>query len=205
MQGKFFLILLLFGACALTWAQTVPQTQTPTERVKEAVDEVIAVLKNESLNREQRWERIGVVINRAFDFQTMSQSVLATNWQKATPSEKKRFVAFFSQYLEDTYRTKIEGYTNQEVRYSGEKIVGDRAIVDTAIVAGDKEIPVSYRLRREDDEWYAYDVVIEGVSLINNYRNTFSAIVKTEGMDGLLSDLQSRIQKYKAAQAEEGG
>jgi len=197
--ARFSLFLFWIACAGSAWAIT-----SPTERVRDAVEQVLVILKTDELNQEQRWERIGMVINRSFDFQAMSQSVLATNWKKASPAEKQRFVEFFSQYLEDTYRTKIEGYTDQEIRYLGEKITDDRAVVDTSIVTGDKQIPVSYKLRLDSGEWFAYDVVIEGVSLVNNYRNTFSAIVRTEGMEGVINDLQERIARYKAKQAEGG-
>ena len=175
----------------------VQAATTPTETVKGAVDKVLGILESEGLNREQRWTEIGKVINARFDFRSMSQSILATNWRSATPEEKRRFVEFFSQYLEDTYRTKIEAYTNQRIEYVSEQVRKDRAIVDTQILTNSTRIPVTYRLRNNDGEWYAYDVVIEGVSLVNNYRNTFSAIIKSEGMDGLLVDLEGRIATYK--------
>ncbi len=176
---------------------------TPTARVKDSVDKVITVLKDKSLDREESWARIGLVINDSFDFRSMSQSVLATNWKKATPEERQQFVVFFSQYLEDTYRTKIQAYTNQKVEYVGETIRGKRAVVETLIITDSTNIPVNYKLKNNDGNWFAYDVVIEGVSLVSNYRSTFAAIVKNDGMDGLLSDIQTRINKYKASQKEE--
>ncbi|MBM2830614.1 MAG: hypothetical protein HW411_1404 [Gammaproteobacteria bacterium] len=170
---------------------------TPTLRVQDSVDKVITILKDQSLDRETRWDRIGAVIDDCFDFRSMSQSVLATNWEKATPEERERFVEYFSQYLENTYRTKIESYSDQQVKYLKETINGKRAEVETTIVTDTMEIPVNYKLKNNDGEWYAYDVVIEGVSLVNNYRSTFSTIVKNEGMDGLLNDIQRRIDNYK--------
>ena len=83
-----------------------------------------------------------------------------------------------------------------------ETINGKRAVVETTIATEITAIPVNYKLKNNDGEWYTYDVVIEGVSLVNNYRSTFSAIVKNDGMDGLLSDIQRRIDKYKRKQAE---
>lgn len=198
--GVALLCLLGSGAPALA--------ATPTETVKEAVEKVIEVLRDKSLEREDRWERIGRVIDARFDFRSMSQSVLATNWRTATTEEKRQFVEFFSQYLEDTYRNKIEAYTDQRVEYIAEQIRKDRAIVDTEIVTANNRIPVTYRLKNNDGEWFAYDVVIEGVSLVSNYRGTFSAIVKSEGMEGLLTDLESKITAYKEKHgepAENGG
>jgi len=171
----------------------------PTARVKDSVEKVISILKDESLERELRWKSIGSVINQSFDFRSMSQSILATNWRTATPAEREKFVEFFSQYLEETYRTKIEAYTNQKVEYVGETINGKRAVVETLIVTDNAEIPVNYKLKNNDGIWFVYDVVIEGISLVNNYRSTFAAIVKNDGMDGLLNDIQLRIDKHKSS------
>ena len=174
---------------------------TPMGRVKDSVDRVISILKDQSLDREARWRQIAAVIDNGFDFRSMSQSVLATHWKEATPEERERFTEFFSQYIEETYRSKIEAYTDEEIRYGSETIRGDRAVVETVIVTKTTEIPVNFKLKSNDGKWYAYDVVIEGVSLVANYRSTFAAIVKNEGMDGLLSDIQRRIAKYKEEQA----
>ena len=176
---------------------------TPKARVKEAADKVVAILKEKSNDREARWQKIAAVIRDNFDFRSMSQSVLATHWKSATEEEQERFTEFFSQYIEETYRSKIEAYTDQEIIYKNETIHGDRAVVETVIMAGATGIPVNYKLRNNDGEWFAYDVVIEGVSLVSNYRSTFAAIVKNEGMDGLMEDIQRRIKKYKDEQARE--
>lgn len=169
----------------------------PTAAVKDAVTQVLTILKNKEFDREQRWIEIGRIIDARFDFRSMSQSVLSSNWRTATVEEKRQFVEFFSQYLEDTYRTQIESYSNQSVEYIGEQVRKDRAIVDTVIVTDTKRIPVTYRLKNNEGEWFAYDVIIEGVSLVSNYRNTFTAIIKSEGMEGLLTDLEGRIADYK--------
>jgi phospholipid transport system substrate-binding protein len=176
---------------------------TPMGRVKDSVGRVISILKDKSLDRETSWEKIAAVIDDGFDFRSMSQSVLATNWKKASAEERSRFTEFFSQYIEETYRSRIEAYTDEEIIYKDEVIRGKKAIVETIIKTSSTEIPVNYKLKNNDGEWFAYDVIVEGISLINNYRNTFAVIVKNEGMDGLLSDIQRRIDRYKAAQLEE--
>ena len=131
----------------------------------------------------------------------MSQSVLATQWQRATEEERKKFTEFFSQYIEATYRSKIEAYSDQQIIYKDELIRGDRGVFETIIIAGGTQIPVNYKLKKNQDSWYAYDVVIEGVSLAANYRSTFAAIVKNEGMEGLMLDIQRIIEKYKEENA----
>lgn len=173
--------------------------QTPTQRVQETIDAIIKILKEDGPPRHVKWQQIGTIIDSRFDFRSMSQSVLARNWQEATKEEKRQFVEFFSQYLEETYRAKIESYTNQRVEIKDEIITGERAVVKTQILTDGTSIPVEYKLKYNAGEWFAYDVVIEGVSLVNNYRNTFDAIVKAEGMDGLLQDLEGRIAAHRAA------
>jgi phospholipid transport system substrate-binding protein len=188
------LILLLILACLVPVSAA---TISPTEEVKKTIDKILLILKNQALNWGGRQAKIRTIVDERFDFRSMSQSVLATHWKKATPVERDRFVEFFSQYLEHTYMTQIEKYSDHYVKYANEKIAGDRAVVDTFIVADAVEIPVNYRLRLNDGEWFAYDVVIEGASLVNNYRNIYSAIVKTEGISGLLDRLEEKNRELK--------
>lgn len=172
-------------------------TSSPTEQVKQTIDQILIILKDHSLNWEGRQAKIRAIVDERFDFRSMSQSVLATHWKKATPAERDRFVQFFSQYLEHTYMAQIEKYSDHYVKYAREKISGNRAVVDTYIVADSLEIPVNYRLRLNEGEWFAYDVIIEETSLINNYRNIYSAIVKTEGIDGLLDSLEEKNRELE--------
>lgn len=187
--GVFFVLVSV--------ANPVMAEETPTARVKAGITDILSILQNTNLSREQKWQEIGRVIDSGFDFRSMSQSVLATNWQTASTEEKRQFVEYFSQYLEDTYRNKIESYTNQHVNYLNETVRGERAVVDTVIVTDQTQIPVTYKMKKNDGQWFAYDVVIEGVSLVNNYRSTFTAIIRSEGMEGLLTDLEGRIESYK--------
>lgn len=201
MTARAFTSIVLLTAISAT--ALAADFTTPMGRVKDSIDRVVSILKNKSLDRETRWQQIAAVIDDGFDFQSMSQSVLSTHWKEATPEERQRFTEFFSQYIEETYRSKIEAYTDEEIRYGSEVIRGDRAVVETIIVTKSTEIPVNFKLKNNEGKWYAYDVVIEGVSLVANYRSTFAAIVKNEGMDGLLADIQRRIEKHKAEQAAE--
>ncbi len=169
----------------------------PTDQVRATVNGILAILRDSQLDWYSKQLSIEAIIDRQFDFQTMSQSVLATNWKKATPEERKRFVEFFSQYLQHTYTDKMRYYTNEHVRFGAEKVTGDRATVDTYIVTEKVDIPVTYKLRLNEDKWFAYDVIIEGVSLVRNYRDTYSVIVQSEGIGGLLQSLESSIDKYK--------
>jgi len=174
----------------------------PGAVVKQAVERVLEITADKSIDASMRRKRIRAVINDRFDFATMSQSVLSSNWQRATPAEKAQFVDYFSDYLESVYYDNIESYTNERIEYDAARIQGLRATVNTTIVTATKRIPVSYRLRKHRDTWYAYDVIIENVSLINSYRRTFSAIVARSGMEGLLADVKQRVEAYKAKKSK---
>lgn len=190
---------LAVGLIALGWWTAAVAAPTPTQRVEQTMAAIAEVLKEEDTSRRDKWRHIGSIIDEGFDFRSMSQSVLARNWQTASKEEKRQFVDFFSHYLEEIYRSKIESYSHQRVEIVKETIVGTRAVVNTVIKTDASTIPVDYKLKNNDGVWYAYDVVIEGVSLVNNYRNTFDAIVKSEGMDGLLQDLEGRLARHRAA------
>jgi phospholipid transport system substrate-binding protein len=178
---------------------------TPRGRVQDSVDRVLAVLRDPSLDRDARWLKIAAVIRDGFDFRTMSQSVLATQWKKATPEEREQFTRYFSQYIEDVYREKIEAYAGHEVVYGREVIDGDLAAVDMDIRTATTSIPVTFKLRDNNGSWFAYDVVIEGVSLIANYRSTFAAISRNEGMDAIMSDIRQRVSRYRERHGEPPG
>ena len=188
-------VLLLSLLC--TPAAIFAAVQSPSERVKVTVEEILTILRDKSLDWNTRQKKIEDIIEERFDFRSMSQSVLATHWKRASPAERERFVHFFSQYLELTYAKKLKNYTNEYVKYGKEKVRGKRAVVDTFIVTDTNEIPVSYKLRFDDEQWYAYDVVIENQSLVNNYRTVYSAIVRSEGMGGLLDNLEGQIRLEK--------
>ncbi len=171
----------------------------PADIVRTASDEVLVILQDQTLSRSQRWQRVSQILRANFDFEGISRSVLATKWHEVKLEEQREFVRYFSQYLEEVYRTRIEEYNDQEIRIDDEKLQGNRAVVDTTIVSGDVEIPVSYRMRRKEGKWLVYDILIEGQSMVNSYRNTFKAIAQTSGMQALLDDVKRRIEKHRKA------
>ncbi len=171
---------------------------SPTALVKKGIDDVLLVLNDKTLDQSQRrlalQKEIRKVIQQRFEFRSISKSVLSTNWRKATGYEQDRFIDFFTQTLENTYFSAIESYTGEEIKYVGEKIKDDRAVVDTLIVTKKGDIPVNYKLKLIKDEWFVYDVVIENVSLVSNYRNMYTTIIKSSGMNGLLFKLESGLK-----------
>jgi len=187
-------------ACALLASIAAAATPGPLDTVKQASDSIIAVLSDPKIPRNERWTYIAPIIRENFDFLSMSQSVLSQDWKRATPQEQSRFVDYFSQYIEGTYRSKIEAYSGQRIEYTDEKVRGERAAVQSIIHAGNTQIPVGYYLRRvSDGSWRAYDVTVEGVSLVNSYRETYAAIARSSGLDGVLSHVERRVRELRAS------
>ena len=190
----FFVALLALGT-ALSTAQA---EITPMAQVKATVDRVVIILRDDAVDWNSKETMVREIVREGFDFRSMSQSVLATNWQSATPAERERFVDYFSQHLMGTYLEKIHSSTDPyHIRYKGEKVKGQRAVVDTTVVSKGVDIPVTYKLKENGGRWYTYDVVIEGRSLVKSYRDVYGALVKDEGMSGLLDSLQISLDKYK--------
>lgn len=195
--------IVIFTGILVLLASMVRAATGPAEIVRSASDEVLVILQDKTLSRDQRWEKISVILSDSFDFEGISRSVLAAKWHDVREEEQREFVTYFSQYLEEVYRTRIEEYNDQEIRIDGEKLYGNRAVVDTTIVSTDAAVPVSYRMRQKDGKWVVYDVQIEGQSMVSSYRSTFSAITQSSGMQGLLADVKRRIEKHR--QAREAG
>lgn len=170
----------------------------PTEQIKTTVDAVLQTLKDHSLNRQEKRERLLNLIKSQFDFRAMSQAALATNWRKASAEEQKRFTEMFSELLEWTYIGRIEAYTNEKVEYTGEKIKKRRAVVGTKIVTANTEIPIIYKLINREDKWLVYNVLVENVNLVRNYRDSYRSIVKKEGINGLLIKMEQKIKELKS-------
>lgn len=189
------IVLLAFFACSQSWAVAVDRA-TPTVVVQTVIEQVLSVLKDNGLEQAERRKKIRDLIAPHFDFQAMSRSILAQNWKKASPQQRDRFVELFSNLLENTYIVAMEAYTNQKIKINAEKRKGKRALVK-AVIEQDTGVvtPINYRMRLNADGWYAYDVIIEGVSLVSNYRSTFRTIVKRDGMDGLLDQLATKLAK----------
>ncbi len=169
---------------------------TPTDTVKETVDKVITTLSDASLDEKSQRDVVMALIAERFNFPGMSKRILATNWKKANESQRARFVELFSHILGNTYWRRLRDYSEEKVEYVGEKIQNEKiARVKTLIVTSTHEIPVDYSLHKAGDGWLAYDVVIEGISLVRNYRSSYQQIVKREGIDGLLAKMADKVAR----------
>ena len=187
------LSILLVIAFAFSAAQAA---STPTEQLKSTIDKVLAALNDSSLDNDAKREKIRDIIGERFDFRAMSQRTLGKSWRKAKEDQKKRFTNAYRRLLEDTYLVMVDEYTDERVDYGKEAIKKKKyAQVNTLIVRADAPpIPVNYKLRlKKGNEWWVYDVVIEGVSMISNYRTSYQQIVKNDGIDGLIGQIEAKI------------
>ena len=165
--------------------------------IKQTVDGVLQVLRDHDLDKQQRRDRVRDIVRQRFDYESMSQVILATSWRTASEPQREQFITLFRELLEQTYFSAMDSYEDQSVRMGRERLNGNLAEVQTFIVSPSKEVPVSYKLRQRDNDWYAYDVTVDGVSLVSNYRTSFRNLVKEKGMDGLLAELAGKVADLK--------
>lgn len=198
--GLVFIVAL--WALASMQSSLAKNTISPSDRIKTTTQLALSVLQNISLNQKEQWSEIGQLIDRSFDFRSMSQSALSEDWKVANEEERKLFVDYLAQYLEDTYRQKFQRYKQQSNIITSEQIRKDRAIVETQILGDGRPILVTYRLKNNDGKWYIYDVLIRGESVVTESRELFDAIVKAEGLEGLKSDLENRVKIYESKYGE---
>lgn len=192
--------LLLVSFLFLSTMSVSAYAGDPTNLMKQTIDKVIEILKNKELkNPEKANERraaIRKVVGERFDFEEMAKRSLALHWKKRTPEERNEFVPLFSDLLERSYIKKIESYTDEKILYTDEKIDGEYAVVDTQIITKrNVKTPIEYRLLNKNGKWEVYDVVIEGVSLVNNYRNQFNKIIRRDSYEELVKRMKNKQEE----------
>jgi len=170
--------------------------ESPTEVVRSTINKVFRILEDETLKDPAklipRRHMLEEVIASHFDYAEMSKRALAAHWIPLTTSERAEFVELFKSFLSDRYAEKIEGYSGQEVFYLSERIEGNYAEVRTELRSSKIGIPMDYRLHVKDGTWHAYDLVVDGVSLVKNYRSQFEKIINKSSYQELARRLRER-------------
>jgi phospholipid transport system substrate-binding protein len=184
-------------------AATAAQAMTPTETVKSRVDQALQGLSQTTSSAPESVERRRVEIRRAadslFDFTEMSRRALGRHWTDRTVAERDEFVRLFTDLIARSYIGKIDRYAGETIAYTGERVEGDEASVRSQVVtAKGSQIPVEYRLHRINENWAAYDVFIENVSLVGTYRSQFDRIIKAGSFADLLQRLREKGQVAEA-------
>jgi phospholipid transport system substrate-binding protein len=171
-----------------------------TDRVKKVSDKIFSVISDKALQtpemKEKKEQMIMDAVDGAFNWEEFSRRALARNWSQRTDGEKKEFISLFKQLIKRTYMEKSGQYSGGKVEFLEEKIDGEYGVVKSQLVSSSgTKTPVDYRLMKKDGAWWVYDVYIEDVSLISNYRSQFNAILNKSSFDELLKRLKEKIEK----------
>ncbi len=193
--------LALILTLNLTLAVAPAMAGRPTEVVKATIDEVTRLLTDPALKsparRTQRRHMVKSVIDRHFDYEEMAKRCLGASWRSLNAGQRAEFVRLFGELLEASYYDKIERYTDEKISYTAENLDEDFAEVRTVIVRRNDRIPMDYRLLNKSSDWMVYDVVIEGVSLVSNYRSQFGRVVSESGYPELVRRLRVKVDELK--------
>jgi len=194
---RFLMVLFLFFMMLVISGSSI--AGEPTEDVRKTTDKLIAIISDPAMKSvdmaAERARRIRKAVDERFDWKEMSKRTLARHWKKRTQQEKEEFIDLFGKLLERTYLDKVEGYSGEKVLYVGERVDGNYGIVVVKIVTKkDTEILVKYKLKKKGGKWLVYDISIEGVSLVNNYRKQFNSIMTRSSYEDLIKKLRTKVE-----------
>ncbi len=168
--------------------------EAPTTAVRSTLDAVIHILEDKRLKApdqlKHRRRLLENVIGERFDYEEMSKRTLAAHWKPLNQAERQEFVQLFKAFLSDRYAARIEGYSGEKISYLSERLSNGYAEVRTRMVSAKLDVPMDYRLIARDGQWYAYDVIVDGVSLVMNYRSQFTHIIADSSFQELLRRLR---------------
>ena len=168
---------------------------TPTEQVEATVRSVLRILREQPAWEAQELKQ---AIGRRFDFEEMAKRSLGRHWRKLTAEQRQRFVTLFTNLLKNTYIDEIKAYNNEKVIFTSERRDGAYAVVQSQIVPRNAQpISVDYKLHMAGDEWKVYDVVVENVSLVNNYRSQFNRVL----FNGTFEELIDRMKAVEQSES----
>jgi len=198
MMRKFATI---FSALVLTAGLAQPDDSTagvPTDQIRVTVDRVLMILKDPALisagAKEARRSELRKAIFPRFDFEEMAKRSLGSEWRRRTPAEQEEFIRLFTELLKDSYVDSIESYRGNKVVYRRESQDGDYADVGTKVInERGEEFTIDYRLNLEGSEWKVYDVIIENISIVNNYRSQFRRILGRSSFAQLLQTIRDKV------------
>ena len=187
---------VIFGVVTVARLQ-LAMAGVPMDQLRGTVDRVLTILQDPRLKsadkRDERRQQLAKVISARFDFDEMARRSLGAEWRRLTLGQRKEFVELFAELLRDTYVANIESYKGEKVIYTRETQEEQYAVVQTILRSPEgTEYSLDYRLHRVDKEWKVYDVVIENVSIVNNYRSQFARVINKSSYEGLIRALKEK-------------
>ena len=200
MNRKYISAYILFAVSLFLVSGQVFAESQITADLKGTIDQVLEIVSDKNLQKNPplRREKLRKVIALRFNYRQMVMRSLAKNFKDRSDQEREEFTDLFKQLLENSYASKIENYQDETINYVGEQVKWQYAMVKTQIVSKDGVVDVDYKLLKENGQWLVYDFVIEGVSLIRNYRSQFSKIISTESYAALVSKLTKKINDLES-------
>lgn len=194
MKKQFFGLILVLLLIVPFSAYAGP----PLDTVKGHINKVLDVLSDSSLKGESgksaKKAKIRSISEKMFDYKELSRRTLGQNWNKFNNEQQKEFTELYKCILEDAYADKLITYTDEKILFNKENILSEKTCeIQTTIVTKKADIPIYYRVIQKEGEWRVYDIVIEGVSLVNNYRTQFREILASKSPDGLLDILRKKV------------
>jgi len=190
---------LILATVFLAWCvgPLFAETAGPRQAIEAQVNNLLSVLKNRTqTDKAAEEKKIWDIINGIFDYNELSRLSMGRNWRKLNATQQKEFPELFSKVLGGVYMDRIMAYTNEKVVFDDNVEVTDgKAVVKSQIVTSNKEIPINYRMKEDGGKWKVYDVVIEGVSLVSNYRSQFNSILTNQSPDDLMNILRKKASE----------
>ncbi len=191
----FGIVLAIAGANAAAAALSKPETEARSF-VQQTIDTVLGILRNGQIPLEEKKNRVESIAYERFDFELMSRLVLARNWKKFSDKQKRDFVDAFKKHLSATYRDTLNTFRDESIEIGASRLEKNADVTVMTIVTGSADTTkVDYRMRKGDHGWRGIDVIIEGVSLVQNFRSQAQEIVSAEGPDGLIKKLRAKQLK----------
>jgi len=199
-RQRFFIHLVVVGLMIhLSMVSECFAGSEVTSQLKGTIEKVIKIVQDEALTNDKQARRVALrkIIAERFNYRQMVMRSLAKNWDVRSDQERQEFIALFKSLLENSYANKLEAYKDEEINYLDEMIKGKYALVKTEVVRKSSTIGVDYKLIQEKGSWQVYDFVIEGVSMIRNYRSQFTKIIRRDSYEVLVQKLTEKINELE--------
>ena len=201
-KGKYFAGIAAFLLLAITAQGTMAVPSAPLGLIQSGTERILQILRSskqgDAPSLRQRKGEILSIVDEFFNFEEMGKRALGRPWKDQSQANRQEFTRLFKQLLFDTYFNKVKRYTgqNEKAYYDSQKLEGDYALVKSHIqLQGNENVSLDYRLHQENGQWKVYDVVVEGISLVENYRGQFASILANGSFDALLKKLRDKIEQ----------
>ena len=181
---------------------------TPMGALKSSIDQVVRLLEDPELKQAdrtvERRRQLEKIIGDRFSYEEMAKRSLGAHWNKLNKTQRQEFIKLFQQLLIRSYTGRIEGYSGERIQFLSERREGDYAEVRSNLLSRKGDIPVDYRLLNKSGDWRVYDIVVDGISLAQNYRGQFTNIIRTSSYEDLVEKLRNKSETFNPANADDG-